>query len=144
MESQARLGGDRIPLLIELASGFDMEAAVFTALAGGPVEPLPAQRLGVISFFDFGTGDVQAIEGAEDVSPAAHTSTRSKLKVAPGDALTPVSSSSTRHGYVVVTAATQRQADERLADARARLSIVTSSDGEPPAHRRRTCIHPRP
>ena len=39
-----------------------------------------------------------------------------------------------RHGYVVVAGATQRQADERVADARARLSVITSSDGEPPAH----------
>ena len=130
VESQARLGGDRIPLLVELASGFDMEAAVFTALAGGPVEPAPATRSAAISFFDFGTGHVRSIEGAGDVDrlPFVHAL---KLKVAPGDALTPVRSSSTRHGYVVVAAATERQADEHLAEARARLSVVTSPDGEP-------------
>jgi biotin carboxylase len=133
VESQARLGGDRIPLLVELASGFDMETAVFTALAGGPVEPAPAAtRFAAISFFDFGTGYVRAIEGADDVDrlPFVHAL---KLKVAPGDALTPVRSSSTRHGYVVVAAATERQTEERLAEARALLSVVTSPDGGPSA-----------
>jgi biotin carboxylase len=140
VESQARLGGDRIPLLVELASGFDMEAAVFTALAGRPVEPAPAQRFAAISFFDFGTGYVRAIQGADDIGrlPYVHAL---KLKVAPGDALAPVRSSSTRHGYAVVTAATQRQADERLADVRARLSVVTSPDGELPASAGRHHMH---
>lgn len=134
VESQARLGGDRIPLLVELASGFDMEAAIFTALAGGPVEPPPALRFAAISFFDFGVGYVRAIEGADDVyqQPYVHVL---KLKVAPGDGLTPVTSSSTRHGYAVVAAATEQQADERLTDVRARLGVVTSPDGEPPAPR---------
>jgi biotin carboxylase len=34
IESQARLGGDRIPRLVELATGIDIERAVFAALAG--------------------------------------------------------------------------------------------------------------
>jgi biotin carboxylase len=139
VESQARLGGDRIPLLVELASGFDVEAAVFTALAGDPVEPPPAPRFGAISFFDFGTGYLRAIEGAHDIDrqPYVHAL---KLKVGPGDALTPVTSSSTRHGYVVVAAETAQQADERLADARARLNVLTSPGSEPsaPAGRHRT------
>jgi hypothetical protein len=117
-----------------------MEAAVFTALAGRPVEPAPAQRFAAISFFDFGTGYVRAIQGADDIGrlPYVHAL---KLKVAPGDALAPVRSSSTRHGYAVVTAATQRQADERLADVRARLSVVTSPDGELPASAGRHHMH---
>lgn len=132
VESQARLGGDRIPLLVQLASGFDMEAAVFAALAGDPVEPAPATRFAAISFFDFGTGYVRSIDGEHEVDRQPHVHAL-KLKIAPGDALTPVTSSSTRHGYVVVTAATVRQADERLADVRARLNVVTGS--EPPYRR---------
>ena len=140
VESQARLGGDRIPLLVELASGFDMEAAIFSALAGGQVEPPPAARFGAISFFDFGAGYVRAIEGAHDVDrqPYVHAL---KLKVAPGDVLKPVTSSSTRHGYVVVAAETVQQADGRLADARARLNVVTGLDTEQPALAGRHCRH---
>jgi len=127
VESQARLGGDRIPLLVELASGFDMEAAVFAALAGGSIESPPALRYAAIAFFDFGTGHVRAIAGAEEVAalPYVHAL---KLKIHPDRTPAPVTSSATRHGYVVVAAATEQEADERLVDARARLKIRTQRD----------------
>lgn len=127
VESQARLGGDRIPLLVELAGGFDMEAAVFAALAGRSIEAPQAMRYAAISFFDFGTGHVRAIDGAEEVGalPYVHAL---KLKTGPGTTLAPVTSSATRHGYVVVAGATEHEADERLADARARLRVHTRRD----------------
>lgn len=128
VESQARLGGDRIPLLVELATGFDIEAAIFRALAGAPVAPTRARRLGWISFLDFGTGRVEAITGADEVRrlPFVHALT---LKIEPGDVLTPVASSQTRHGYVAGEAASEEQAAARMAAARALLRVVTSAGG---------------
>lgn len=126
VESQARLGGDRIPLLMEIATGVDVEAAVFTALAGRPV-PRPAPvRVGCISFFDFGTGRVRAIDGVDAVAalPFVHSLT---LKVAPGDRLSEVRSSRTRHGYVVVDAASAPQAAQRVAAVRALLTVRTDT-----------------
>jgi biotin carboxylase len=140
VESQARFGGDRIPLLVELASGFDMEAAVFAALAGRSIEPPPAVRYAAISFFDFGTGHVQAIDGVEEVStlPYVHAL---KLKTRAGRTLPPVTSSATRHGYVVVAAATEQEADERLVDARARLRARTRRDSQAVATAPRAINH---
>jgi biotin carboxylase len=133
VESQARLGGDRIPLLLELATGFDIEAAVFHALAGAAIEPPPARRFAAISFFDFGTGRVRAVDGVDDVLrlPYVHAL---KLKFRRGDALLPVVSSETRHGYVVVDAESEQQAAERLATVRAALRVLTGA--------RETAPHP--
>lgn len=129
VESQARLGGDRIPQLVEVASGFDIEAALFRALAGGPVEPGPAQRLGCISFFDLGSGRVRSIGGAEAIRrlPFVHAL---KLKVGPGDVLRPVTDSQSRHGYVVIDAASEEQAQERFGAVRALLQVVTHPESE--------------
>jgi biotin carboxylase len=122
VESQARIGGDRIPLLIEVARGFDIEAAVFRALAGGPVEPGPAHRLGCIAFFDFGTGLVRSVTGVEEVLrlPFVHDL---KVKVKAGDRLSPVVSSQARHGYVVVDAGTEEQAALRVTAVRECLHV---------------------
>ena len=131
VESQARIGGDRIPLLIEVATGFDIEAAVFQALAGEPVHPRPPRRLAGIAFFDFGTGRVQSVDGVEAVRelPFVH---ELKVKVADGDVLAPVISSQTRHGYVVVDGASPAQVAQRLAEARARLQISAVARGATP------------
>ncbi len=130
VESQARIGGDRIPLLIELAGGFDIESAVFRALAGEPAKPRAAKRLGCVSFFDFGPGRVQALEGAEEVRrlPFVHALV---LKFDRGDVLGPVSSSATRHGYVVIDAAHEREAAERLAAVQGLLRVVTTLNDGP-------------
>jgi biotin carboxylase len=136
VESQARLGGDRIPLLVELASGFDIEAAIFHALAGRPIAPPPALRRAAIAYFDFGVGRVQSIEGARDLCAQTYVHAL-KVNARPGQALAPVTSSASRHGYVVVAATGERTADECLADARARLRVRTCSPaGAAPARAR--------
>jgi biotin carboxylase len=129
VESQARLGGDRIPQLIEVASGFDIEAALFRALAGGPVDPGRAQRLGCISFFDLGTGRLRSVGGVDAIErlPFVHAL---KLKVRPGDVLRPVTDSQSRHGYVVIDAAAEEQAGERFGVVRALLQVVTHPEAE--------------
>jgi biotin carboxylase len=92
VESQARLGGDRIPLLIATATGFDIERAVFDALADGrPAPPPTPHRYAAIRFFRLppgrlaGTGDTDAIRALPHVH-ALHFPFR------PGDCLPPVTS----------------------------------------------------
>lgn len=130
VESQARIGGDRIPRLIEVATGFDIEAAVFRALAGGAVAPGPPTRHGCISFLDLGSGRVRSVRGADEVRalPWVH---ELKVKVAPGDTLTPVVSSGSRHGYVVIDATSEQQAAERLTAVRSLLRIDTGAGERP-------------
>jgi biotin carboxylase len=122
VESQARLGGDRIPQLIEVATGFDIEAALFRALAGDPVEPATAERLGCIAFLHLGSGRLRSVRGLDEIRrlPFVHAL---KLKVAPGDVLRPVTDSASRHGWVVIDAASEAQAGERFAVVRSLLQI---------------------
>jgi biotin carboxylase len=130
VESQARLGGDRIPLLIATASGFDIERAVFDTLADGrPAEPPVPRRYAAIRFFRqppgrlAGTGDTDAIRALPQVH-ALH------FPYAPGDLLPPVTSSATRHGYAVVDAASPQEAERLLDQVESMLAVsVTETTG---------------
>lgn len=114
VESQARLGGDRIPVLIEVATGFDIEAAVFRALAGQPLAPVGAHRLAAIGFFQLPAGVLESVSDLDLLRalPYVHVL---HFPFEPGDTLPPTADSGTRHGYVVVDAATPEEAAERIA-----------------------------
>ncbi|WP_433241345.1 ATP-grasp domain-containing protein [Streptosporangium sp. CA-135522] len=130
VESQTRIGGDRIPLLVEIATGFDIEAAVFRALAGKPVRPGAATRTACVSFFDFGPGRVESVAGLEEAGRLAFVH-ELRLGFGPGDVLPPVVDSGSRHGHVVVEAASEKQANERTAVVRALLRVVVRPDDRP-------------
>ncbi|GAA1902282.1 hypothetical protein GCM10009716_10190 [Streptomyces sodiiphilus] len=131
VESQARLGGDRIPLLIATASGFDIEQAVFGILSDGrlPRPPEP-HRHAAIRFFRLppgrltGTGDTGAIRALSHVH-ALH------FPHAPGGLLPPVTNSATRHGYAVVHADTPQQAVRRLDEVESMLAASVAETGGP-------------
>ncbi|MCT9933582.1 ATP-grasp domain-containing protein [Planotetraspora sp. A-T 1434] len=139
VESQTRVGGDRIPLLIELATGFDVEAAVYRALRGEPVRPPAAGRMGCVEFFDLGPGLLESLDGLDEIEalPYVHAL---KVKFQPGDVLPPVVDSRTRHGYVVVDAGSPGQAAERCAAALGLLrAVVRPAEGDhqrPAGHER--------
>jgi biotin carboxylase len=120
VESQARLGGDRIPLLIETATGFDIEAEVFRALAGQPLPPVTAHRLASIGFFQLPPGELESVADLDPLRslPDVHVL---HFPFTPGDTLPCIADSSTRHGYVVVDAPTPRAAAERIAAAQSAL-----------------------
>lgn len=129
VESQARLGGDRIPLLIATASGFDVERAVFDTLAEErPAEPPVPHRYAAVRFFRLppgrlaGTGDLDAVRDRPEVH-ALH------FPYAPGDVLPPVTSSATRHGYAVVDAASPQEAERRLDHVESLLAASVTETG---------------
>ncbi|AKL71127.1 MULTISPECIES: ATP-grasp domain-containing protein [Streptomyces] len=123
VESQTRLGGDRIPLLIETASGYDIEAAIFRTLAGEPVAPPVPRRTASVGFFLLppgrleATGDLDAIRALPYVR-ALH------FPFEPGAELPRTIDSFTRHGYVVVDAGSPAQAADRIAAVRELLRPV--------------------
>ncbi|MGW1777074.1 ATP-grasp domain-containing protein [Streptomyces sp. NPDC002104] len=123
VESQARLGGDRIPLLVEVATGFDIEAAVFRALAGEPVVVPGAVRTAAIGFFRFPAGPLQSVAGLEEVRDLSYVHAL-HFPFTPGDELPRTTDSFTRHGYVVVDGASPREAAGRIASVRERLRVV--------------------
>ncbi|MFE2341152.1 ATP-grasp domain-containing protein [Streptomyces sp. NPDC059431] len=123
VESQARLGGDRIPLLVEVATGFDIEAAVFRALAGEPVLVPDPVRTASIGFFRFPAGPLESVAGLEEVRALSYVHAL-HFPFTPGDELPRTTDSFTRHGYVVVDGASPREAAGRIASVRERLRVV--------------------
>lgn len=127
VESQTRLGGDRIPVLVDIASGYDLESAVFRALAGQPVEPPKPQRTGAIGFFRLPPGRVESVTGPEEIRdlPAVHTL---HFPFGPGDVLPEPTDSFTRHGFVIVGGDTPEEAAAAVAEAQDLLRPVIRED----------------
>jgi biotin carboxylase len=129
VESQARLGGDRIPRLIELTTGLDMERAIFTMLAGTPPAPLRHQGSARIRYLRFEPGTVRSVAGLgaarelEFVDDVA-------LPFDAGDEVPVTTDSKTRHGYVIVSGASPEETDARALAAAGHISVRTGG-GEP-------------
>lgn len=121
VESQARLGGDRIPLLVRIATGVDIDAVVYQALTGKPVEEPIADRLGCVSFFELSPGTLRSVAPLADIArlPFVH---EVDFPFAPGDVVPAFADSFTRHGHVVVHANSPEQARERVAQVQRLLA----------------------
>lgn len=134
VESQARLGGDRIPLLVEVATGFDIEAAVFQALAGEPVVVPEPLRTASIAFFRFPAGRLESVGDLEELRSLPHVHAL-HFPFRPGDALPPTTDSFSRHGYVVVDGASPRETSDRISSVQGLLrpvvreSVLATSKG---------------
>ncbi|MFI8101504.1 ATP-grasp domain-containing protein [Streptomyces sp. NPDC086023] len=126
VESQARLGGDRIPLLVEVAGGFDLEAGIFRALAGEPVTTPAPERYAAIGFFRLPAGRLESVDGLAELAelPYVHAVV---FPFAPGDVLPHTTDSGSRHGYAVVDAASPAGAAERIASVQAGLRATITA-----------------
>ncbi|MFM9372926.1 ATP-grasp domain-containing protein [Streptomyces sp. Da 82-17] len=123
VESQTRLGGDRIPALMELATGFDVESAVFRALAGEEVEAPTAHRAAAIGFFQLPPGRVESVSGLDELRALEHVHTL-HFPYGPGSVLPATTSSASRHGFVVVDAESPGQARRRIDAARKTVTVL--------------------
>ncbi|WP_290057122.1 ATP-grasp domain-containing protein [Amycolatopsis solani] len=117
VESQARLGGDKIPNLIEHARDFDVKRAMFAALAGRTSLPGATRKVGHIAYFSFPAGTLREVSGLDEVRALDFVDTLS-FPFAPGDVLPETVSSKTRHGFVILTGS------EDTAQAHARAARV--------------------
>ncbi|WP_441246982.1 ATP-grasp domain-containing protein [Kitasatospora sp. McL0602] len=127
VESQARLGGDRIPALIRIATGFDIEGAIFEQLAGRTVTAAPAERVGAISFFQFPPGPVTRVDGLEQLSALPHVH-EVKFPFAVGGVLPHTRHSASRHGSVIVEGRDAAEAERLATEAKALLRVETGSE----------------
>jgi len=123
VESQARLGGDRIPRLVELATGLDIEQAIFAALADRPAEPTEPTATAIVRFFTFPPGRVDEIRGLETAAHLTHVDELS-LRLSPGDTVPAVRDSKSRHGHVIVSGASPEEARTRCAEVLAAIEVV--------------------
>ncbi|MFI7013088.1 phosphoribosylglycinamide synthetase [Streptomyces sp. NPDC050164] len=117
---RAHLGADRIPLLVEIARGFDLEAAVFTALSGGrPVVP-SASRYAEVGFFLLPEGRLETYTGTEDIAVTPWVR-GARFPYAVGDWIAPIGDPRARRAYVVVEGDTPELTRERVDKARVDL-----------------------
>lgn len=127
VESQARLGGDRIPRLIELATGLDIERAIFRALAGRPPAPSPPTWTACIRYFQLVPGIVRAVAGVE---AAAELSFVDELVMpfAAGDEVPETTDSKSRHGHVIVSGRSAEEAEARALAAMGHVFVNTARE----------------
>ncbi|MGW6060420.1 ATP-grasp domain-containing protein [Streptomyces sp. NPDC055189] len=128
VESQPRLGGDRIPRLIELAGGLDIEQAIFAGLAGTPAAVPAPTATAAVRFFTFPPGRIDSIRGLETVRKLPYVDELT-LRLRPGDTVQEVRDSKGRHGHVIVSGTTPDQAGRRCAEVLAAVELVI--DGTP-------------
>ncbi len=120
---RTHLGDGRIPLLVEIASGFDMEAAVFAGLQGSrPDVPSPS-RYAEVGFFALPDGRLETCSGTEDiaVTPWVHGA---RFPYGIGDRVAPIGDPRSLRAYVVVDGDTPELTRERVAMARSDLVAV--------------------
>ncbi|MFC4033467.1 ATP-grasp domain-containing protein [Streptomyces polygonati] len=128
VESQARLGGDRIPRLVELATGLDIEQAIFSSMAGTAVESPAPTATAMVRFFTFPPGRVDEVRGLETARRLGYVDELT-VRLRPGDIASAVRDSKSRHGHVIVSGASPEEARARYAEVLAAIEIVV--DGAP-------------
>jgi biotin carboxylase len=122
IECAARLPGDSIDLLIDLAYGGRFTEDYLAVLEGrGPVPPRPKQSAAAIRFLTAPTGTVREIAGRE-LASALPGVREVALSVASGATIAPLTSSWSRLGHVIATGADDREATQRAATA---ASLIT-------------------
>ncbi|MGJ5827430.1 hypothetical protein [Streptomyces ossamyceticus] len=111
MAARAGLGGDRIPLLVDIARGLDLEAAVFAALLGKELGPVPEPaRFAAIDFFRMPAGRLRTVAGIDSICALPYTQAVN-FPYSPGDSVP--FPGGTGNGYVVVSGETAREAARR-------------------------------
>lgn len=122
IEINCRPAGDRITRLVELATGVGIPAELVALHLPGWTPPRPAAKgAAAIAFLPATAGTVTEVSG-EDAARRLEGVADVSLYVAPGDGGVPVADNSARHGHVVATAPTGREALHR---ARRALSPIT-------------------
>lgn len=110
------LGADRIPLLVGIACGFDIEAAVLEALVGRAVEVPPAERYSEIGFFRLPPGRLRTVAGIDSICALPYIRAVD-FPFREGDLVPDFPESGARHGYVVVAGESPEEAGRRTRTA---------------------------
>ncbi|HEX8111894.1 MAG TPA: ATP-grasp domain-containing protein [Kofleriaceae bacterium] len=139
IEIGARLAGDRICRLIELAKGIALPDVLVRAYTGEPIAALPVvdrchagitflsapPELAVFRAFDGLDTLRDAVDGVEEIVAHAH----------PGDPLPPLTDFRARLGHVIVTAPSYLELTRRLAAVKQHIVVRgdRGADGRPEA-----------
>ncbi|WP_100499722.1 ATP-grasp domain-containing protein [Geodermatophilus chilensis] len=132
VESQARLGGDKIPDLIQTAQGFDIKRAMFAALAGRAPRPSGAKSVGHIGYLSFSPGILRSVSGVDEARALDFVDTL-EFPFSVGDVLPETVNSKTRHGFVILTGSDDAAQALARADRVRELIKVEVAAGTPAA-----------
>ncbi|MEU7907466.1 ATP-grasp domain-containing protein [Actinoplanes sp. NPDC049118] len=132
VESQARLGGDKIPQLVGLSSGFDLPRSIFEAMDGGPLSPATGDRTARIHYFDLPVGVLRSVQGL-DAARACEFVHDLSFPFAPGDPIPRIVDWRTRHGYVIVSGASAEDTRRLVRRVEDLLDIDVDTAGTTPA-----------
>jgi biotin carboxylase len=126
VESQARLGGDRIPQLVELATGFDPERAMFQILAGRPLPDGERRQVARIAYFELPPGELRSVTGLEQARALDFVADLS-FPFGPGDRIPETVDSKSRHGYVMVVGDSEEHTAQRVEQVRALVQVTVEA-----------------
>ncbi len=126
-----RPGSDRIPLLIEVASGFDCERALFEALLGRTPQVPATHQCAEIGFFLLPEGRLLTYTGTENIAVTPWVR-GARFPYAVGDRTPPAGHPHARRGYVVVEGDSPEHTRERVCQARDDLVTLIRIGGEQP------------
>jgi hypothetical protein len=115
-----QLGPDRIPLLTQVASGFDGEAALFQALLGRAIRVPSAHQYAEIGFFLLPEGRLLTYTGTENIAVTPWVR-GARFPYSAGDLIPPAIDGRARRAYVVVEGESPERTQERVRQARADL-----------------------
>jgi biotin carboxylase len=114
IECAGRVAGDRILDLIELAYGFNIYALIIQVLAGETLlRPQQAVIGSCICYFEAQPGTLKEIIGTELLTENNPNLIDWSITVTPNDIISPLTSSWSRIGYVIVTGQNNDEAYQR-------------------------------
>ncbi|MGG7178496.1 ATP-grasp domain-containing protein [Clostridium paraputrificum] len=120
-----RYGGDNIPIITELASGYNLNLPIFAQLANVDYElTSDTKRCSGIKFLQIKPGIIKEILGAEEVKKIEGIIDLN-ISCSVGDKIGDVKSNSDRHGWIIVQGNTREEVDEIFNKAFQLLDIVT-------------------
>ncbi|MGX1491441.1 biotin carboxylase [Streptomyces tendae] len=127
IEAQTRVGGDQIWELCEMVSGVDLMSETFAALLDLPrPERKPVAAAAAIRFFSFENVRIGHVDGVPEAANSDGV-VRLECSLAAGQELGPLTSSTSRQGYVLCTGDTTDAALARAEHAHDLVRLGTAA-----------------
>lgn len=131
VESQARHGGDNIPRLMALSTGFDTAGAIYDALAGRPPPSPSGTGTARIHYFSLPPGVLVSVTGLDELRSHSYVH-ELHFPFSPGDAIPVTTDWRSRHGYVIVCGRSARHTQRLVEQATAGLQVQIEGGGAGP------------
>ncbi|WP_033401572.1 hypothetical protein [Actinopolyspora mortivallis] len=127
---QPRLPPERVPVLMEVAGGFDFEGAFLNALSGRVPHVPPAHQYAELGYLLLPKGVLLGYTGTEIIAVTPWVR-RARFPYNVGSRIPHPSEEQARHGYVVVEGDSPELTHARVTQARADLVTDIHRHGEP-------------